>query len=138
MGGWGRSAVLCRGDYSKQLWAPVTKPACWPLTKDSPGWDGFSVEPKGHLGQNDSHDTGQVGLDDEIADLSLEVEMGCHDGVFTCQGAQRQTLVTRILKVLAPAPALLLKDHKGPVCRGEKPRELKLWHSSVVTAQAGP
>jgi len=55
------------------------------LTEDGPGGDGLLVDPEGHLGQDDGHDAGDVGLDQEEAHLPLQVEVHCHDDVFTCQ-----------------------------------------------------
>jgi len=54
------------------------------LTKDGPGRYGLSVEPEGHLGQDDGHDAGQVRLDHKVADLPLQVEVGGHHHVFSC------------------------------------------------------
>lgn len=53
------------------------------LTKDRAGRDRLSVEPERHLWQDDSHDTWQVGLDHKVANFSLEVEVGCHDDIFS-------------------------------------------------------
>lgn len=55
------------------------------LTKDGPGRDGLLVDPEGHLGQDDRHDAGDVGLDQEEAHLPLQVEVHCHDDVLACQ-----------------------------------------------------
>lgn len=57
------------------------------LTKHSPGWDRLSVQPKGHLRQDHGHYARKVGLDDEVPDLPLQMEMGRHDCVFTCKEA---------------------------------------------------
>lgn len=54
------------------------------LTKHSPGWHRFSVQPERHLGKNDCHDARQVRLDDKVADLPLQMEMSRHHCVFTC------------------------------------------------------
>lgn len=52
-----------------------------PLTENRPRRNRFSVEPKGHLGQDDGHETGHVRLDDEISNLPLQVEVGHHHRV---------------------------------------------------------
>lgn len=54
------------------------------LTKDSPGRDGFSVEPERHLGQDDCHDAGQICLDHKVTNFPLQVEVGCHHDVLSC------------------------------------------------------
>lgn len=60
------------------------------LTKYSSGGYRLSVEPEGDLGEDDCHDAGQVSLDHKVANLPLQVEVGCHDGVLTCrQGSSR-------------------------------------------------
>lgn len=53
------------------------------LTKHSPRWHRFSVQPERHLGKNDCHDAGEVRLDDKVADLPLQMEMSRHHCVFT-------------------------------------------------------
>lgn len=60
------------------------------LTKHSPGGHRLPVEPEGDLGEDDGHDAGQVRLDHEVADLPLQMEMGRHDRVFACAGAENQ------------------------------------------------
>lgn len=54
------------------------------LTKHSPGWDRFSVQPEGHLGENNCHDARQVRLNDKVANLPLQMEMSRHHCVLTC------------------------------------------------------
>lgn len=51
------------------------------LTKNCSGGDRFPVQPEGDLGQDYSHDAGQVGLDDEVPDLPLEVKVCGHDNI---------------------------------------------------------
>lgn len=58
------------------------------LTKNRAGRDGLPVQPEGHLGQDDGHDAGQVGLDHKVPDLPLEVEVCGHDDVFPCRDIQ--------------------------------------------------
>lgn len=58
------------------------------LTEHRAGRDGLPVEPEGHLGQDDGHDAGQVGLDHKVPDLPLEVEVSGHDDVFPCRDSQ--------------------------------------------------
>lgn len=58
------------------------------LTKHRAGRDGLPVEPEGDLGQDDSHDAGQVGLDHKVPNLPLEVEVRGHDDVFPCRDSQ--------------------------------------------------
>lgn len=53
------------------------------LTKHSPRWHRFSVQPERHLGENDCHDAREVRLDDKVADLPLQMEMSRHHCVFT-------------------------------------------------------
>lgn len=53
------------------------------LTEDGPGRDGLLVDPEGDLGQDDRHDAGDVGLDEEEAHLPLQVEVNRHDDVLT-------------------------------------------------------
>ncbi len=55
------------------------------LTKNRPGWNRLSVEPEGHLGQDDGHDARQVRLNHKITDLPLQVEVGRHHSVLTCE-----------------------------------------------------
>jgi len=54
------------------------------LTKHSPSWHRFSVQPERHLGKNDGHDAWEVRLDDKVANLPLQMEMSRHHCVFTC------------------------------------------------------
>lgn len=58
------------------------------LTKDGPCRHRLPVEPEGNLRQDDGHEAGHVGLDDEVADLPLQVEVSHHDGVLTCRKQQ--------------------------------------------------
>lgn len=51
------------------------------LTKNCSGGDGLPVQPEGDLGQDYGHDAGQVGLDDKVPDLPLEVKVRGHDNV---------------------------------------------------------
>lgn len=62
------------------------------LTKDGSGWHRFPVQPERHLGEDDGHDAGEVGLDDKVADLPLQMEMSRHHRVFTCGGTTRGQL----------------------------------------------
>lgn len=48
------------------------------LTKHRPRRDRLPVQPEGDLGQNDGHEARHVGLDDEVSDLSLQVEVSHH------------------------------------------------------------
>lgn len=64
------------------------------LTKDSPGRDGFSVEPERHLGQDDCHDAGQICLDHKVTNFPLQVEVGCHHDVLSC-GRQTEHMKVR-------------------------------------------
>lgn len=61
---------------------------CAPLTENGPGWHRFPVQPEGHLGQDDCHDAGQVGLYDEVANLPLQVELSRHDSVLAWERAE--------------------------------------------------
>lgn len=51
------------------------------LTEDGPSRHRLSVEPEGHLGQDDGHEAGHVRLDHKVADLPLQKEARHHDGV---------------------------------------------------------
>lgn len=67
---------------------PERMPCAARLTEHRAGRDGLPVEPEGHLGQDDGHDAGQVGLDHKVPDLPLEVEVSGHDDVFPCRDSQ--------------------------------------------------
>lgn len=63
------------------------------LTKYSSGWNRLSVQPEGHLGQDDGHDARQVRLNHKITDLPLQVEVGCHHSVLTWVGKKVQNKI---------------------------------------------
>lgn len=64
------------------------------LTKDCAGRNRLSVEPERHLWQNDSHNAWQVGLDHKVANFSLEVEVGCHNNIFSWKESKIRWYVT--------------------------------------------
>lgn len=59
------------------------------LTKDSPSWNWFLVNPEGDLGQDYSHYTRNVSLDQEKAHFSLQMEVNGHDHIFTWERKQQ-------------------------------------------------
>lgn len=87
------------------------------LTEHGPGRDGLSVQPEGHLGQDHRHDAGQVGLDDEVAYLPLQVEVGGHDGVLACgrraTAGQRRPPRPRPPIATAPRTRIYWADWRG-------------------------
>lgn len=58
------------------------------LTKNCPGRNGLPVEPEGDLGEDDGHEARHVGLDHEVANLALQVEVTHHDCVLTWAGQE--------------------------------------------------
>lgn len=57
-----------------------------PLTEDGSGRNGLFVDPEGNLSEDDGHDAGDVGLNQEETHLPLQMEVDSHDDVFTCRG----------------------------------------------------
>lgn len=45
---------------------------------------GIALDPEGDPGEDHSQDTGDVGLDGEVAHSSAEVKVHCHQHVVTC------------------------------------------------------
>lgn len=64
------------------------------LTEHSPGRDGLSVEPEGHLGEDDGHDAGEIRLDHKVTNFPLQVEVGRHHDVLSC-GPEDRTMSGR-------------------------------------------
>lgn len=86
------------------------KPCAPRLTKNRAGRDGLPVEPEGDLGQDDSHDAGQVGLDHKVPDLPLQVEVRGHDDVFACRDSQGGMLARLATPHIHPAQSHLQQD----------------------------
>lgn len=57
-------------------------------TEDGSGRNGLFVDPEGNLSEDDGHDAGDVGLNQEETHLPLQMEVNGHDDVFPCR---RQT-----------------------------------------------
>ena len=55
------------------------------LTKDGSGGHRLAIEPEGHLGQDYGHEPRHVRLDDKVANLPRQVEVGHHHCVLTCR-----------------------------------------------------
>lgn len=77
--------IITYTDTLTLIWAPkhILHAIATVLTKHSPRWHRFSVQPERHLGKNDCHDAREVRLDDKVADLPLQMEMSRHHCVFT-------------------------------------------------------
>lgn len=53
-------------------------------TKNCSGWNRLLVNPERHLRKNDCHNARSIYLYHEVAHLPLQVEINCHDYIFTC------------------------------------------------------
>lgn len=83
------------------------------LTEDGPSRHRFPVQPKGDLRQDHSHEARHVGLNDEVANLPLQVKVSHHHGVLTCGKQQNRRDAaaqrTHILGVSSSEAHVLLK-----------------------------
>lgn len=81
-----RRPVLTISQFAVPFSPNLRRCPCPPrLTKNRSGRDGLPVKPEGDLGQDDRHYTRQVGLDHEVPDLPLEVEVCGHDDILPCR-----------------------------------------------------
>lgn len=77
--------VSCQNWTVKQSVNQITNIAETPPTEDGPGRNGLFVDPEWNLREDDGHDAGDVGLDQEEAHLPLQMEVNGHDDVFSCR-----------------------------------------------------
>lgn len=61
-------------------------------TKNCSGWNRLLVNPERHLRKNDCHNAWSIYLYHEVAHLPLQVEINCHDYIFTCQETSMSAL----------------------------------------------
>lgn len=80
------SLVSCQNWNAKRATNQIPDIAETPPTEDSSGRNGLFVDPEGNLSQDDGHDAGDVGLNQEETHFPLQMEVNGHDDVFPCRG----------------------------------------------------
>lgn len=79
------SLVNCRNENAKLSTNQFPEFAETP-TEDGSGRNGLLVDPEGNLSEDDGHDAGDVGLNQEETHLPLQMEVDGHDDVLPCRG----------------------------------------------------